>query len=93
MKPVARTLTMALPRMHAREVRLLGLVLLNLVFGGLYLDATLRGETEQGSGWRRVDLDALRPLIEAGDLRDREADWYHPEGEDGAASGPGRHIE
>lgn len=43
----------------------------------LYLNAGLRLAGQEGSGWRSLDIDALHQRIETGELRDREADWYH----------------
>ena len=44
----------------------------------LHLDSSLRLAAEEGSGWRAIDRPALERRIEGGELRDREADWYHP---------------
>ena len=63
---------------HWREFGFLGLVGVTLAVITLYLDAALRLAQQEGSGWRAVDLDALQRRIETGELRDREADWYHP---------------
>lgn len=56
----------------------MGLVLLTGAVVVLYLDANLRLVGREGSGWRTLDLEVLRQRIETGELRDREADWYHP---------------
>jgi spermidine synthase len=42
------------------------------------LTLTLAEPAGQGQGWRDLDLELLQRRIDAGDLRDREADWYHP---------------
>jgi hypothetical protein len=62
---------------RARDLRFLGLVALTGVLIALYLDAGLRLASQAGSGWRTLDLDVLQQRIETGELRDREADWYH----------------
>lgn len=61
-----------------RDLRFLGLVALTGLVVALYLDEGLRLSTRAGSGWRSLDLDALLQRIETGELRDREADLYHP---------------
>ncbi len=72
-------------RIHPRELGFLGLVGSMLVLIGAFLVSGQGLVDRQGSGWRRIDLEALRQRIDAGDLRDREAAWYHPS--DGAARG------
>ncbi len=61
-----------------QDLRLVVLIAISLVLIGLHLDEVGQGRSESGSGWRQVDLDALQRRIEAGDLSDREADWYRP---------------
>jgi len=61
-----------------RDLRFLGLVCVTGLVVALYLNAGLRLAGQEGSGWRSLDLDALHQRIESGELRDREADWYHP---------------
>jgi hypothetical protein len=56
----------------------MGLVILTGVVVVLYLKSGLRLADREGSGWRALDLDALQQRIETGELRDREAEWYHP---------------
>ena len=63
---------------HLRELRFLALVGITLCLIGLRLDAGLRLARQEGSGWRTIDLPALERRIESGELRDREAEWYHP---------------
>ena len=63
---------------HARELRFLGLVLITGLAIALQLTDGLRLSALQGSGWRVIDRAAVERRIEAGDLRDREASWYHP---------------
>jgi hypothetical protein len=60
-----------------RELRFLGLVALTGLVVALYLNASLQLAEQEGSAWRMLDLDALKQRIETGELRDREADWYH----------------
>jgi hypothetical protein len=76
-----------LGHLHEREVRFLGLVSLTLVLIALHLGAGLRLPGEEGVGWRSLDLDALQRRIGTGELRDREADWYHPASPEEAAGG------
>lgn len=64
--------------MRSRDLRFLGLVALTGLTIALYLDAGLRLASQEGSGWRKLDLDAVMQRIETGELRDWEADWYHP---------------
>jgi hypothetical protein len=73
--------------LRERELRFVGSVLLTLVIIALYLDTGLRRTEEGGTGWREVDLEALQRRIETGELRDREADWYHPATPEEAAGG------
>jgi hypothetical protein len=61
-----------------RDLKFLGLVAVTGLAIALYLDTGLRLAGETGSGWRKLDLDALMQKIESGELRDREAEWYHP---------------
>jgi hypothetical protein len=61
-----------------RDLKFLGLVAVTGLTIVLYLDTGLRLAGETGSGWRKLDLDALKQKIESGELREREAEWYHP---------------
>jgi hypothetical protein len=61
-----------------REVRFLGLIVLTLVLIALSLGEALRQATPTGRGHRVIDRKILERRIEAGDLSDREAAWYHP---------------
>lgn len=67
-----------------RDFRFLGLVALTGVIVALYLGESLRLAAREGSGWRTLDLDALLQRVETGELREREADWYHPATEEEA---------
>lgn len=60
-----------------RDLRFLGLVVLTGAIVALHLGDGLRLAAREGSGWRPLDLDALRQRVETGELREREADWYH----------------
>ena len=64
--------------LHRRELRFLGLVTVTAVVIALQVGAGLRLAGRDGGGWRSIDLDALQRRIESGELRDEEADWYHP---------------
>jgi hypothetical protein len=63
---------------HQRELRFLGLVGISLGLIALHLSAGLRLAGQEGTGWRKIDLPALERRIETGELRDKEAEWYHP---------------
>jgi hypothetical protein len=63
---------------HSREARFIGLIALTAVLIALHLGEALRLAAHEGSGHRVVDLRALKARIDADELRDREADWYHP---------------
>jgi hypothetical protein len=79
-----------LRHIHGRELRFLGLVLVTGLVIVLQLGDSLRLQGLQGSGWRVVDRAALERRIEAGELSDREASWYHPTADDEArAAGAG----
>ncbi|MGA7979553.1 MAG: hypothetical protein WCA32_04905 [Chromatiaceae bacterium] len=62
---------------HLREFRFLSLVVLIGFVIALHLGAGLQAVGQEGSGWRSVDAAALQRRIESGELRDREANWYH----------------
>jgi hypothetical protein len=71
-------MTQQMRHLRPRDLRFLGLIVLTALTIALYLDASLRLADQGGSGWRKLDLDALMQRIETGELREREADWYHP---------------
>jgi hypothetical protein len=74
--------------LHLRELRFIAFVAANLFFIGLFLvGASGRQEAAPG-GWRRIDTGALKSRIEAGDLVDREAEWYHPAEEEERGTAP-----
>ena len=77
-----------IPHIHERELRFLAMVLATCCLIALQLGAGLRLAGLAGSGWRTVDVPALTRRIDAGDLSDHEAVWYHPATEqEGRASG------
>jgi hypothetical protein len=80
---------MALQHWHFREWRLLALVGASLVVIGLYLSAGLSELQHEGSGWRRIDQRAFQRRLDAGDLTDHEASWYHPARPEELAPGDG----
>ena len=63
---------------RAQDLRLVLLIVMSLMLIGFHLEQAGRGAGQAGAGWRNLDLDALQRRIEAGDLSDREADWYRP---------------
>jgi hypothetical protein len=75
----AMSMPIANPTRHwpHREGRFLGMVALTVLTIGLYLDQGLRLATREGAGHRAIDTRALQRRIDAGELRDREAQWYH----------------
>jgi len=62
---------------HPRDTRLLGLIALALVLIALHLGEGLDLAARAGSGHRVIDRQALERRIDAGDLRDHEAQWFH----------------
>jgi hypothetical protein len=64
--------------LHARDLRFVAVVLIDLVLVAAYLAGGYRGLGQEGHGWRRIDLEALEARMDAGDLSRREARWYHP---------------
>lgn len=80
-----------LRHLHHRDLGFIGLVGATLILIASYLVAGYGLIDQQGSGWRRIDLKTLQQRIDTGDLRDRDASWYHPveKGRTGTA-GPGR---
>jgi len=64
-----------------RDLRFLGVVASTGLIIVLYLGQSLRLAAREGSGWRTLELDTLMQRIETGELREREADWYHPASE------------
>ena len=64
--------------LRSREFRFLALVFANLICVAIFLGTGLQVPTRETGGWRRIDTEAVRARIEAGDLMSREASWYHP---------------
>lgn len=73
-----RPMPAILRHLHHRELGFLGLIGATLILIASYLVAGYGLLDQQGSSWRRIDLKALQQRIDVGDLRDREAGWYHP---------------
>ena len=70
-----------------RDLRFVFLVLLNLLLIGGFLVSGAGGDSGPPGGWRRIDLQALQTRIEAGELVDTEARWYHREQANKAGQG------
>jgi hypothetical protein len=76
---------------YPRDTRFLGLIALALVLIALHLGEGLDLAARAGSGHRVIDLQALERRIETGELRDREALWFHqarPEETSGGGRAP-----
>ena len=67
-----------LRRLRWREFQLLALVLANLFVIAGHLGAGLQQVGQETGGWRRVDTEAVLSRLRAGELSDREAEWYRP---------------
>ena len=70
-------MSLKIRELHGRNIQFIGLIMLTLIFIGLYISAEFRLAQREGASWRRIDLDTLLERIETGELRDREASWYH----------------
>jgi len=70
-----------------RDLRFVVLVLINLLLISGFLVSSTGGESGPPGGWRRIDLQALQTRIEAGELVDTEASWYHREKAEKAGQG------
>jgi hypothetical protein len=64
--------------LHAADFRLLALLGSTLLCIALFLGQQAVEITAADGGWRQIDLATLQQRIDAGDLTDREASWYHP---------------
>ena len=64
--------------LHAADFRLLALLGSTLLCIALFLGQQAVETTAAGGAWRQIDLPTLQQRIDAGDLTDREASWYHP---------------
>ena len=63
---------------HNRDLRFLGMAGATLVLIALFLGTQQPLLKAEGSGWRRIDIEAFRQRLQSGDLSGREAQWYHP---------------
>ena len=63
---------------HIADFRLIGLLGATLFCIALFLVQQAGEAVRESGGWRRIDLPTLQQRIDAGDLNDREAIWYHP---------------
>ena len=73
-----------LKHVRRREVRFLGFMLVNLFCIAAYVAGGFGVRPEGAGGWRRIDIEAVESLIDAGDLVRKEADWYRPLSEESA---------
>ena len=62
---------------HVADLRLLALLGSTLLCIGLFLGQQTGEAVSNTGGWRQIDLPTLQQRIDAGDLSDREASWYH----------------
>jgi len=83
-------MTMLVRHWHKRDVRFLGLIAVAGLAIALHLGEGLRLAAREGSGHRVIDLKALERRIEAGDISEREALWYHQTSPDEMIQGGGR---
>ena len=61
---------------HRHDWELVLLISATLFALGGFLAQELGTVSREGASWRRIDTEAVRKLIQAGDLSDREAKWY-----------------
>lgn len=75
-----------------RDLRFLAMLLVTGCLIALVLVEGLRLQAPGGAAWRALDLPALQRRIDSGELRNREALWYHQATEQetkaGAAQAP-----
>ncbi len=64
--------------LHRHDWELVLLIAAMLFTLGGFLLQQLGTVSREGASWRRIDTEAVRKLIQAGDLSDREAEWYRP---------------
>ncbi len=62
---------------HRNDLELLAMVSVVMLAIAGYLAEEIGNARQEGASWRRIDTEAVRTLIDAGDLSDREALWYH----------------
>jgi len=65
-------------RRHRNDLELLALVGVVMLTVAGYLAEALGSARQEGASWRHIDTEAVRSLIDTGDLSDHEALWYHP---------------
>lgn len=70
-----------LRHLRRRDLRFLTFVLTNLLCVAAFLLAQAQTAEQPPGGWRRIDLQSVMKRIEAGDLQQHEAAWYHPTNE------------
>ena len=63
-------------RLRARDGRFVLLALVHAIGIAGFLAAGVGGDASSRGGWRRIDVDAVRAKIRAGDLVEHEAEWY-----------------
>ena len=63
-------------KLYRRDLGLIVLVTAHLLCIGGFLRQALQTASEPVGGWRRIDLKALTERIRAGDLVNKEAEWY-----------------
>jgi hypothetical protein len=68
----------------------MGLLASTLLCIGLFLAHRVGDRVMAGAGWRAIDGQALQQRLEAGDLSDREASWYHASTPDELVKDQGR---
>ena len=65
-------------RLKLRDWRFLVLVLVHAIGIAGFLSAGGGDGAVAAGSWRRIDTEAVKAKIRAGDLSDHEADWYQP---------------
>jgi hypothetical protein len=74
---------------HVADYRLIGLLGSTLLCIALFLWQQTGEGVSSASGWRQIDLPRLQQRLDAGDLSDQEASWYHPATTDELGKNPG----
>ncbi len=69
-------------RLRKRDWRFALLVAAHALFIAGFVRAQLGEAPPTTGGWRRIDVDAVKAKIRAGDLVGREADWYRVDDDD-----------
>ncbi len=65
-------------RLKLRDWRFLVLILAHVIGIAGFLSAGGGGGAVTAGTWRRIDTEAVKAKIRAGELSDHEADWYRP---------------